>query len=82
MSPKVANRLPKGAQNGAKIAQKRTFAQNARPHFLLLFTTLGGHGASQEEPKSAPKPHQKINRFSNLEKSPKKLPMAPKRAPN
>ena len=61
-----------------KSLKNHTFAQNARPRFLLLFTALGGHGASQEQPKGAPKPHQKINHFSNFKKSPKKLPLAPK----
>ena len=62
--------------------KKNTFAQNARHRFLLLFSALGGNGASQEEPKDNSKPHQQINHFSNLKKSPKKLPMVPKIAPN
>ena len=53
--------------------KKHTFPQHAGPHFLLLFTALRGHGASQDESKCAPELHRKSNRFSNLKKSPHKL---------
>ena len=69
-----SNRPRQLLQNGAKITQKTHFAQHTRPRFLLLFTALRGHWASQEYQKGASKLHQKINRFSNLKKSPPKLP--------
>ena len=69
---------PTDPPNGLNIAQKslkkHTFPQHVGPHFLLLFTVLRGHGASQDDSKCAPELHQKSNRFSNLKKSPPKLP--------
>ena len=66
----------------AKIAQKTHFCRiRATLIFAAIYSTLWPW-SSQEQPKGTPKPHQKINRFSNSKKSPQKLPMAPKRVPN